>query len=153
MNGVTILKGLDYLGAIKLDLRSGLLDDLKLQIGAEIAADYLGQTDRLLNEGQTGQCDHIPAAVPTGAVLEKELRTLCSKQNPPLQTTMNGKPLTLNRLIDDLKKARAINELRAKQLKAWADIRNKSAHGQFDQFTRHDVELMINGVSNFLANL
>jgi hypothetical protein len=37
--------------------------------------------------------------------------------------------LTLNPLIDDLKKAGAFNELKAKQLRVWAAIRNKgSAH-------------------------
>lgn len=153
MNTVAVYRGLGYLRAIESDLTAGILDDLRLKIEAEIAADYLGQAEQLLNEGQTGKYDHIPAAVLTGAVLEKELRTLCTKQNPPLSVEMNGKPLMLNRLIDDLKKAGTINELKAKHLKAWADIRNKAAHGQFDQFTRYDVELMISGVSNFLANL
>jgi len=43
------------------------------------------------------------------------------------------------------------NELKAKQLRAWADIRNAAAHGEFDKFKRADVEGMIRGVSDFLA--
>ena len=51
-----------------------------------------------------------------------------------------------------LKKAGVFNELRAKQLRAWADVRNNAAHGEFDQFQRADVEQMIQGISNFLAD-
>ena len=96
------------------------------------------------------------AAVLTGAVLEKSLRTLCDQQNPPIltfKTTTKGKsePLTLNPLIDELKKAAVFNELKAKQLRFWADSRNAAAHGEFDKFSRSDVEQMIEGVKNFLA--
>jgi hypothetical protein len=88
-----------------------------------------------------------------GAVLEKALRKLCDEHQPPIATVDgNGNPKTLNPLIDDLKKANVFNELKAKQLRAWADIRNKSAHGQFDQFKRTDVEQMIAGVRTFLAD-
>ncbi len=123
-----------------------------LQVEAEIAADYMGQAEQLLAEGQSGKYDHVPAAVLSGAVLEKALRTLCGKQVPPIATVNSkGEPLTLNPLIEALKKAGVFNELKAKQLRAWADIRNKAAHGEFDQFSRHDVEAMIRGIEDFLA--
>ncbi len=41
------------------------------QFEAEIAADYMGQAEELLNEGSSGKYDHVPAAVLAGAVLEK----------------------------------------------------------------------------------
>ena len=113
----------------------------------------MGQAEGLLNEGQPGKFDHVPAAVLTGAVLEKALRKLCDDQQPPIPTVdAKGDPKTLNPLIDDLKKANVFNELKAKQLRAWADIRNKAAHGEFDQFKRTDVEQMMGGVKNFLAD-
>ena len=43
------------------------------------------------------------------------------------------------------------NKLVFKNLKVWADIRNKAAHGRFKEFTRHDVELMLPGVQQFLS--
>jgi len=144
-NLVSRLKGL------KDDFANGFLSDLSLQIEAEVAADYMGQAEQLLAEGQTGQYDHVPAAVLAGAVLEKGLRTLCDKQTPPIATTEGGKPLTMNPLIEKLKKAGLFNELKAKQLRAWADIRNAAAHGEFDNFARTDVESMIKGVNDFLA--
>jgi len=143
------------LKAIKYDFENGFLDNLSMQIEAEIAADYMGQAEQLLDECKNGKYDHVPAAVLTGAVLEKSLRTLCDQQTPPIstfKTTPRGsEPLTLNPLIDALKKAELFNELKAKQLRAWADIRNAAAHGNFDEFSRSDIEQMINGVKDFLA--
>lgn len=143
---------LSYIKAIRSDFQLGLLENLTLAIESEIAADYMGQAEQLLAEGQSGKYDHVPAAVLSGAVLEKALRTLCGKQVPPIATVNSkGEPLTLNPLIDALKRAGVFNELKAKQLRAWADIRNKAAHGEFDQFSRHDVEAMIRGIGDFLA--
>ncbi|HLP90311.1 MAG TPA: DUF4145 domain-containing protein [Nostocaceae cyanobacterium] len=140
------------LKALKVDFEKGFLGDLAIQIESEIAADYMGQAEQLLGKGSTGKYDHVPAAVLSGAVLEKALRTLCSKETPPIPTVnAKGEPLTLNPLIDGLKKGGVFNEPTAKQLRAWADIRNKAAHGEFDQFTRSDVETMIKGIENFLA--
>lgn len=152
-NKISLNTRLSRLKALKDDFEQNFLGDLTLQIESEIAADYMGQAEQLLAEGQSGQFDHIPATVLAGAVLEKALRTLCSKQNPPLaMVDNNGNPLMMNRLIDDLKKAGAFSELKAKQLRAWADIRNKAAHGEFGHFTRNDVEIMIDGIRNFLAD-
>ena len=142
-----------FLKAVKNDLENGFIDGLASQIEAEIASDYMGQAEQLLGEGQSGKFDHVPAAVLSGAVLEKALRKLCDQQQPPISVvTSGGEHKTLNPLIDDLKKAGLFNELKAKQLRAWADIRNKAAHGDFDHFNRGDVDQMIKGVSNFLAD-
>ena len=143
---------LAYLKAIKSDFQCGFLQNLEVEIESEIAADYMGQAEQLLAEGTTGKYDHVPAAVLSGAVLEKALRTLCGKQVPPISTVKNnGEKLTLNPLIDKLRKAGVFNESTAKQLRAWADIRNAAAHGEFDNFIRSDVETMIKGINSFLA--
>jgi hypothetical protein len=137
--------GISILKAIKEDYEKGFLGDLSLQIEAEIAGDYMGQAEKLLAE-------HVPAAVLAGAVLEKALKTLCEKQTPPISTAKSdGKPLTLDPLIDALKKVGVFNELKAKELRAWAAIRNAAAHGDFDKFHRPDVERMLKGVADFLA--
>jgi hypothetical protein len=144
---------LGILDAFRDDFERGFLDDLLLRVEAEVAGDYMGQAEELLNEGKRGAFDHVPAAVLAGAVLEKALRTLCGQQQPPLPiNTAKGEPKTMNPLIDDLKSAGQFNELKAKQLRSWADIRNKAAHGEFDQFKRTDVEQMIEGINNFLGD-
>lgn len=145
--------GIATMKAVKDNLRNGFIGDLRLQVETELASDYMGQAEQLLNEGQTGKYDHVPAAVLAGAVLEKALRTLCCQQEPQISILKHdGEKKTLNPLIDDLKKSCIFNEAKAKQLKAWAAIRNHAAHGEFDQFTRTDVEQMITGINNFLAD-
>jgi len=146
-------RGISTLKALKEDFEKGFLCDLLLQVESEIAGNYMGQAENLLKEGQTGKFDHVPAAVLSGAVLEKALRAFCDKQEPPILTRkQNGEPKSLNPLVDDLKKAGVFNEAKAKQLRAWADIRNHAAHGEFDQFTRKDIEQMIKGIKNFLED-
>lgn len=142
-----------YLLALKSDYEAGILENLSHLIEANVTADYLGQAEQLLKEGQPGKYDHVPAAVLTGAILEDALHRLCQRQNPPLPLiNARGEPKTLNPLIDDLKKANVFNELKAKQLRSWADIRNAAAHGEFEKFNRQDVEQMLMGVQNFLAD-
>ena len=144
---------ISQLKGLKDDLEKGFLGDLGLEIEAAIVADYMGQAEQLLAEGQSGKYDHVPAAVLAGAVLEKSLRTLCDKQSPPISTVnTKGLPLTLNPLIDTLKKNNLFNQVTAKQLRHWADIRNSAAHGHFDEFDRNQVDLMIQGINHFLAN-
>lgn len=53
---------------------------------------------------------------------------------------------------DDLAKASVYNKLQQKQITALADIRNNAAHGNYDQFTREDVERMISDIERFLLN-
>jgi hypothetical protein len=144
---VSLLRG------VRDDLDKGFLDDLPTAIEAEIASDYMGQAEHLFAEGQRGKFDHVPAAVLAGAVLEKALRTLCDQQLPPIPLkTNNGDFKTLCPLIDELKKAGVFNEAKAKQLRAWAALRNLAAHGEFNQFKRTDVEGMISGINSFLAD-
>ncbi len=141
-----------FLRGIKADFECGLLDDLAAQIGAELSCDLLGQAERLLETGTTGQNDHVAAAVIAGAVLEQNLRQLCQRASPSIPLlTPKGDPKTLNPLIEDLKRSGSFTELKAKQLRAWADVRNKAAHGEFADFTRSDVEQMTKGIANFLA--
>ncbi|HSW62964.1 MAG TPA: DUF4145 domain-containing protein [Dissulfurispiraceae bacterium] len=144
--------GIATLKAIKDDFEKGFLGNLLLQVESALSSDYMGQAEQLLKEGKSGNHDHVPAAVLSGAVLEKALRTLCGLQKPRVETIIhNGKAKTLNPLVDDLKKAGAFKETKAKQLRAWAEIRNHAAHGNFDQFTRKDVEQMILGIKSFLS--
>lgn len=148
-----VQRALGILEGFREDLEKGFLHEFLLKVEAEVAADYMGQAEMLLREGQPGAFDHVPAAVLTGAVLERALRTVCDRQKPQISlTNAKGEPKTLNPLIEDLKKAGVFNELKAKQLRAWADIRNKAAHGDFSQFNRGDVEQMLAGVTNFLAD-
>lgn len=144
---------LSMLAGVKDDLEAGFLGNLSVQIESDVAADYMSQAESLLSGASNGRHNHIPAAVLAGAVLEKTLRGLCERCEPPVPV-LNGKgdPKTLGPLIEDLKKAELFSELKAKQLRAWADIRNQAAHGHFDAVSPGDVAQMVAGVSAFLAD-
>lgn len=134
------------------DFRNGLLDDLQLGIEGAIACDYLRQAELLMNDKEDIGYSYIPAAVLTGAVLEKSLRTLCENQEPPIDiTNENSKPKRAQRMLDDLKKIGVFTSIEAKQVEAWLAIRNAAAHGKDDEFTRSDVASMIRGVTDFMA--
>ncbi len=133
--------------------QNGFLDDLETRVAANISADYMTQVEGLLGEGIPGQNDHVPAAVLCGAILEDALRRLCERQTPQVVTrNQHGQPKNLNSLIQDLQKANVFNKLKADQLRSWAKVRNYAAHGEFSEFNRNDVEQMVNGVKNFLAD-
>jgi hypothetical protein len=143
--------GIAFLKAIRKDLQDGFLDSLASHVESELAADYLAQAERLLEDGATRQFTHVPAAVLSGAVLEKGLRSLCQQLGPPEPTTnAAGQPLGMARLIDALKGRGVFNELTAKQLRAWADIRNNAAHGNVTEFTREQADAMVSGIGDFL---
>ncbi len=143
--------GISFLKSIKDDFERGFLEDLALEIEAELTGDYMTQAENLLVEGSAGQYDHVPAAVLAGAVLEKSLRTMCNQLSPPEPIiSEKGSPLMLNALIESLKNRKVYNELTAKHIRAWAGIRNNAAHGNFDQFNKQQVEAMISGINSFL---
>ncbi len=142
-----------YVRALKTDYEAGMFESLSDMIEANVVADYMGQAERLLSEGVSGRYDYVLAAILAGAVLEDALRRLCQRQNPPISITKpNGVSKSLGTYIDDLKTSGLYNELKAKQLRAWADIRNAAAHWELTEFERQDVETMLQGIQNFLAD-
>lgn len=141
------------LKGIRNNYINGFYDSLEDLIVANVSADYMAQAQSLLAEGVAGQYDHVPAAVLCGAVLENRLRTYCDNHKPPIPTQKpNGDYKTLGPLIAELDKVKAFDRQTRNMLRSWADIRNWAAHGNFDKFSREQVELMLMGVNQFLAN-
>lgn len=140
------------LRAAQLDLQDGILS-LEHQIQDKISIDLMQQAEELLSEGKPGNFEHIPAAVLAGAVLEHFLRTLCSRQSPPISLNLdNGNLKTLATLVNDFEKIGLYNAVEEKQLKVWVKIRNFAAHGEFEQFTHEQVVKMIEGVKCFIED-
>jgi hypothetical protein len=138
------------LRAAQLDLNDGILS-LEHQIQGKIAIDMMRQAEELLTEGKTENLGHIPAAVLAGAVLEHFLRSLCSRQSPPIRLNLdNGNFKMLATMVNDLEKLGLYNAVEKKQLKVWVEIRNAAAHGQFGAFTSEQVLEMIEGVKRFI---
>jgi len=128
------------LRAAKDDYEQGFLFDTRSLIEAEVFDDFLDQAEHLLNAGY-----YQPAAVVIGSVLEDGLRKLCAKHEIPL----SARP-KLDTMNADLAKRGVYNKLTQKRVTTLADVRNKAAHGEWDQFTRDDVEDMLRNVRQFM---
>jgi len=140
------------LRGVQADFESGLFESLQKRIEAEMSVNFLEQAEQLLKEKDNHHYSYIPAAVLAGAIVEKSLRSLCERNDPPIKTVKpNGQPKAMNALIDDLKKAEVLDEIWSKQLKAWADIRNAAAHGRTEAIKPDQVKSMIGAIPSFLT--
>lgn len=150
-DGAAIVAGV--LRGLQDDYERGFLEDLENMVFANVSSDYMVLFADLLGGGTSDDYSYAMTAVGYGIVLELGLRRLCERQSPAIATAKeNGDFKKLTALIQDLRKADAFNKLKADQLGTWARVRNYAAHGQFDQFNRHDVDDMVRGVRNFLAD-
>jgi uncharacterized protein YutE (UPF0331/DUF86 family) len=140
------------IAGLKSDYRNGMLDSLADMVEANITVNYLEQAEQLLTANLSRKDRYITAAVLAGIVLENSLRILCDHQNPPIPTKIDKKPKTLATLIDALKGVEVFNETKAKQLRYWAGIRNDAVHGEFGELKQEEVEQMIKGIKDFLAD-
>lgn len=135
-----VTQALGILRAAQDDYEQRFLFDTRNLIEAEVFDDFLDQGEHLLSAGY-----YQPAAVVIGSVLKDGLRKLCVKHEIPLSV----KP-KLDTMNVDLAKRGVYNKLTQKRVTALADIRNKAAHGEWDQFIRGDVEDMLRNVRQFM---
>ena len=143
---------LEILRGLKGDYESGMLDNLSQMIETNVTYNFMEQAEQLL-AGDSHQYDHVPAAVLAGAVLENAVRSLCQRQDPPIETELqDGGYRKLDWMISELQKLNVYNKPKSAQLRSWAAIRNSAAHGKFDEFDRAQVEQMIPGIETFLAD-
>ena len=141
-------EGIGVLKAAKQEIDGGWLFTVKGLVSAEIFSDFLEMADYLLREGYKD-----PAAVMTGSVLEEHLRQLCNKNSIPTETIKEGKPnpKKADLMNSELAGAAVYNKLDQKSITSWLDLRNKAAHGQYTEYTKEQVEIMFQGVTNFIS--
>jgi HEPN domain-containing protein len=133
-----ILEALELFKAAKDDFVGGYLFSTRALIQAEVFSDTLEQASELLRSGYKD-----PACVVAGVALETTLKELCSR---------NGISITkLDKMNADLCKSGVYNMGVQKQITAWAEHRNKAAHGEWSEYKDADVEDMINGVNRLIA--
>ncbi len=125
--------------AAKEDYEGGYLFNLRGLIKAEVLTDALEQAEELLNRGYKD-----PSCVLTGISLEIAIKDLIQRHGLP-----TGK---LDKMNVDLCKASVYNVAKQKQITAWADLRNKAAHGDWNGYSDADVQDMLSGVRRFLAD-
>jgi len=49
--------------------------------------------------------------------------------------------------------ATVYNKLDQKSVTSWLDLRNKAAHGQYSEYSKEQVNIMFQGVMNFISRL
>ena len=137
------------LNAARLEVSGGWAITTTGLVSAEIFSDFLEMASYLLELNYKD-----PAAVVSGSVLEEHLRQL--SQRSGISTTEAGRdgkmlPRKAEMLNQDLKKASVYNMLEQKSVTAWLDLRNKAAHGEYNQYNRDQVLAMLQGINDFIA--
>ncbi len=143
-------QAIGILGAVKDELHSGWFQSTKGLISAELFSDFLEMAYYLLEEGYKD-----PAAVIIGSVLEEHLRNLCVKLKIDIEVKKGAKmiPKKASIINADLGKAGVYNKLDEKHITAWLDLRNKAAHGKYDEYTKEQVNLLYSSVSDFITRV
>ena len=120
-------------------------------VAAELFADFLEMADHLLEQDYKD-----PAAVIIGSVLEEHLRQLCNANSISIEFENNKGiliPKNADRLNSDLAKEDVYSKLDQKAVTMWLDLRNKAAHGKYDEYTLEQVTNMYSGITEFMARL
>jgi hypothetical protein len=125
--------------------RAGMQDDAPFEVRARVEAanDLMDQVDTLLNDRRVHPAAPIVLA---GAALEERLRALMLEKS----LFVPGKP-GLDAYSAELKKANVLDGQEAKQVTAWAGLRNQAAHGEdLEKLTVEEARIMRDGVNLFL---
>lgn len=145
-----IKESLSILKSIKHEIENGWLDNLKKIVSSELFSDFLEMSKYLLDQGYKDA-----SAVMIGSVLEENLRQLCKQYK--IETTFEKNDKIINKKADamnnELYKENLYNSLEHKSVTSWLDLRNKSAHGKYTEYDKNNVQLMYDGVLNFLNKI
>jgi len=136
---------LGIINAVNIDYCSGLLNDVRNLIRAEIFTDFLEMGEYLLNEGYKDA-----AAVIIGSVLEDTLRKLAIVNDIEILNT-KGKFKTIEPLNQELGKEKIYGKLTQKQITSWGDLRNNASHGNYDKYDDEQVKMMLLFVQKFCS--
>lgn len=127
------------LGAAKEDYAGGYLFNLRGLVKAEVLAEATEQADALLVSGYKD-----PACVVAGIALEVAVKEIAARNHVGLSK--------LDKMNVDLCRAGVYNMAKQKQITAWAELRNKAAHGDWAAYNEDDVRDMLAGVGRFIAD-
>ena len=130
------------------DLKAGYLTSLEELIHGEVFGDFLEMAEYLLENGYKDA-----AAVIAGSTLEAHMKQLCKRAGlaSDITTSSGTRPKRAEQLNAELSKAAVYGILDQKNVTAWLDLRNKAAHGEYGQYTKEQVAIMISGVRDFLT--
>ncbi|MGE0646055.1 MAG: DUF4145 domain-containing protein [Nitrospira sp.] len=126
--------------AAREDYEGGYLFSVRALVKAEVLADAFSQVRSLLASNYND-----PSCILCRVALEVALKELCDRKAIPQGN--------LEKMNTELCKVGVYNMAKQKQITAWADIGNKAAHGQWDQYTQNDAQSMLDGVQALVADI
>jgi len=138
-------RGRGILKSIHNEIEKGFLVTLSEIVSAEIFSDFLEMADYLLSEKYKD-----PAAVMIGSVLEEHLRQLAMGKGIEVIDSKSKKAFKADFLNAELSKSLVYNKLDHKSITTWLDLRNKAAHGKYDEYNQQQVEFMMQSVTEFI---
>lgn len=141
-HNLVVLPGI--LKALRIDYEAGYLRSIHEIIHGDIFSDFLEMAGYLLKEGYKD-----PAAVLAGGVLEEQLRKLCQANG--ISVTKGTLPKKADGLNAELASANVYSKLDQKSITAWLDLRNKAAHGRYDEYSKEQVALLVQGVRDLIT--
>lgn len=145
-----IQSGIAILQSIRHEIEQGWLTSLRQLVSAEVFSDFLEMSKHLLDEKYKD-----PAAVMIGSVLEQHLRQLCSNNSVDVEIMKGTERIQkkADLMNSDLVKAGVYGVLEQKSVTAWLDLRNRAAHGKYSEYTIEQVQLMYQGVLDFITRI
>ena len=130
--------------ALLFDIQNDYLKNLEETIHGDLFGDFLEMATHLIENGYKDA-----AAVMAGTTLEVHIRKLCDKHG--LATTSGHKPKKAEALNAELAKEGVYTKLDQKNVTAWLGLRNNAAHGNYSEYTKEQVSLLIDNVKNFIT--
>lgn len=135
--------------ALRDDIEAGYIQSLVELIHGEMFGDFLEMAEHLSNSGFKDA-----AAVIAGSTLESHLRSLCTKAGISTETTKadgSTVPKNAEAMNSDLATGAVYSKLDQKNVTAWLGLRNKAAHGKYDDYGKQQVELLTTSVRDFIT--
>lgn len=133
--------------ALKYDIENGYLQSLIEIVHADIFSDFLDMANHLNESGYKDA-----AAVIAGSTLENHIKQLCDKHGID-KNDDKGKPKKASSLNVELTKSNVYEKLDNKNITAWLDLRNKAAHGNYDEYSTDQVKLLISSIQDFITRI
>lgn len=142
--GYTIPFLVGLLRSLRSEIEAGYLVRISGLIQAETFTDFLSMAEHLLDEGYKD-----PAAVLGGSVLEQHLRALCKASDIEVMQP-DGRWKKADFLNAELVKGEVYTKLTQKNVTSWLGLRNEAAHGNYNDYEKANVRLMLDGIALFM---
>ena len=135
-------------GALSIDVEGGFLQRNSALIRGEVFSDFIEMATHLVGSNYKDA-----AAVISGSALEAHIKQLCQNREISLERERNGqtRPVNADALNAELAKSGAYTNLDQKNVTAWLGLRNDAAHGNYDEYSKQQVALMIDSIRDFIA--